>query len=126
MKDIIIIGVILALVIGGSIYTSNYYEEFKNNVDEKLNYFVDTIDTEINLNKEEKIKELEDLWKEKENTLIVFEEHDSIDDIEGDLYECMHYYRTNQKDRLVLYKEKLIGKLEDLIKREKLLLVNIF
>ena len=73
-----------------------------------------------------KIKELEELWKKKEKVLIIFQEHDAIDDIEENLYECFHYYKTNEKEEFDLAKEKLIGEMEDLVKREDLCIVNIF
>ena len=124
MRDIIIISVIVALMVACSVWTHGFYEDTMNEFDEKLNSLASTIDTASN--KEEKINEIEKTWNEKEKILIIFQDHDSIDDIEEKLYECFHYYRTNQKERMELSKEKMISNIEDLKKREELTVVNIF
>lgn len=124
MRDIIVVLVILGLIIGGSIWTHNYYETTMNEFDEKLNNLVESIDNQTN--KEEKIKEIEEYWKGKEDVLIIFQEHDAIDEIETHLYECFHYYRINEKDHFDLSKAGLMKEIEDLVKREHLTLVNLF
>ena len=124
MRDFIIVFTILALIVGGSFWTHSYYENTMNEFGEKLDNLVNTI--ELERNKEEKIKVVEDFWKNKENILIIFQEHELIDDIENDLYECFHYYRINEKDHFDLAKANVLKKMEDLVKREHLILVNIF
>ena len=124
MRDIFIVGTILAIIIGGSIWSYKFFESTKNEFEEKLNNLVQTIYTETN--KEEKIKEIERFWEEKENILIIFQEHDAIDEIEKSLYECLHYYNINEKDHLELSKSNFIIGMDDLVKREKLTLVNVF
>lgn len=124
MKDIIVIFIILIFIIGGSIGTGKFYENTMNEFNEKLDSLISMID--IDINKELTIKEIEELWKEKENVLIVFQDHDSIDNIEEAIYECLHYYKANQIEYLKLSKEKVIRNIEDLVKREKLTLVNLF
>lgn len=124
MRDIFVVIAIFALIVGGSMWTYNFYEDTKNEFDEKLNGLVQTIDSETN--KEKKIKEIEEYWKSKEDILIIFQEHDAIDDIEKSLYECFQYYRSNEKDHFEVSKANFIRGMEDLTKREKLTLVNIF
>lgn len=124
MRDIFVIVTILIMIIGGSVWTHNFYENTKNEFKEKLNSLDQTIDLEQD--KEEKIKEIEEFWKSKEDILIIFQEHDAIDDIEASLYECFHYYRITEKDHFELSKANFIKGLDDLIKRENLTLVNLF
>lgn len=124
MRDIIVIILILAMIIGGSIWTHNFYETTLNEFSQKLEELAQTIDSDIN--KEEKINEIEDLWKEKENILIIFQDHSSIGEIESNLYECFQYYRYNEKDHFDAVKEHLIMEMDDLIKREEFTVVNIF
>ena len=124
MRDIFVVIGILAMIIGGSFWTHGFYESTRNELDEKLESLAQTIDTEMN--KEDKIKEIEEFWKSKEDILIVFQDHDSIDDIENHLYECFHYYRINEKDHFDLSRSSLMKGMEDLVKREHLTLVNLF
>ena len=70
MRDIFVIITILIMIIGGSIWTYKFYENTKKEFDEKLNNLAQTIDLEGD--KEEKIKEIEELWKNKEDILIIF------------------------------------------------------
>lgn len=124
MRDAIVVFIILALIVGGSLWTHSYYEKTKSEFDEKLTNLEETISS--NIDKEKKIKELEEFWKSKEDILIIFQEHDAIDEIEDHLYECTHYYRINEKDHFDLAKASLIKCMEDLVKREHLTLVNLF
>ena len=47
------------------------------------------------------------------------------EDIEENLYECFHYYKNMKKEDFDLAKQKIITGLDDLIKRERLSIVNI-
>ena len=123
MRDTIIIIIIAFLVIGGSLYSKNLYKNFYEQISNKLQFLVDHID--IDTNKEKTISEIEELWLKNESLLIIFQDHSSIDKIEENLYECMHHYRMNDLNRLMLFKEKTESGIEDLIKREELLLVDI-
>ncbi len=124
MKDIIIIVVIVGLIVCGSYFTHNFYNDSKNEFSERLNTMSENLKLGKLSNKE--IEELEKVWLEKEKIFIIFQAHDAIDVIEDKLYECIHYYKINQKDEFDLSKEKVVGALEDLVKRECLTLVNIF
>ena len=124
MRDLIVVVVILGLVVGGSFWTHGFYEKTRDEFDEKLNTLSETIETEVD--KEGKIKEVENFWKSKEDILIVFQEHDTIDDIENHLYECFHYYRINEKEHFDLSKAGVMKGMDDLVKREHLTLVNLF
>lgn len=124
MRDIFIIIGILGIIIGGSIWTHDFYENTKNELEGKLNILSETI--EIEDDKEEKIKDAENFWKSNENILIIFQEHDAIDEIENHLYECFHYYRINERDHFELAKSNVLKGMEDLVKREHLTLVNLF
>lgn len=124
MRDSIVVIVIFSLIIGGSIWIYKFYENTKSVFEDKLETLVETIETEEK--KEIRIKEIEDIWKEKESVLIIFQEHDSVDEIEDKLYECFHYYRINEVDHLELSKEGMLKRLDDFIKGENLSIVNIF
>lgn len=124
MRDSIVVIAIFSLIIGGSIWIYKFYENTKSVFEDKLETLVETIETEEK--KEIRIKEIEDIWKEKESVLIIFQEHDSVDEIEDKLYECFHYYRINEADHLELSKEGMLKRLDDFIKGENLSIVNIF
>lgn len=124
MRDIMVITIILSLVIYGSHYMYKYYSNTKDEFESKLEDMQD--DLAKGTMSEEKIKELEQVWLNKENTLIVFQAHNLVGDIEEDLYECFHYYRKREEDDYELAKQKVISGLDDLVKRECVSFVNIF
>lgn len=93
-------------------------------MEEKLNSLSESIDLETN--KKEKIEEVENYWKSKEDILIIFQEHDAIDEIEEHLYECIHYFKIEDEEQFELSKILLLKKMEDLVKREHLEIVNLF
>lgn len=124
MRDSIVVIAIFALIIGASSWMSSFYKDTKSVFEEKLKILVETIETEEK--KELRIKEIEELWHNKESVLIIFQEHDSVDEIEDKLYECFHYYRINEIDHLELSKDGMLKRLDDFIKGENLSMVNIF
>lgn len=123
MRDLIIITVIVGLIISGSYFTYKYYEDIKSEFDEKLTEM--SKELENNLFNEQRITDLENIWLSNEGTLIIFQSHDLVGDIEENLYECFHYYKNMQKEDFDLEKQKVISGLDDLIKRERLSIVNI-
>lgn len=123
MRDLIIITVIVGLIISGSYFTYKYYEDIKSEFDEKLTEM--SKELENNLFNEQMITDLENIWLSNEGTLIIFQSHDLVGDIEENLYECFHYYKNMQKEDFDLEKQKVISGLDDLIKRERLSIVNI-
>ena len=123
MRDLIIITVIVGLIISGSYFTYKYYEDIKSEFDEKLTEM--SKELEDNFFNEQMITDLENIWLSNEGTLIIFQSHDLVGDIEENLYECFHYYKNMQKEDFDLEKQKVISGLDDLIKRECLSIVNI-
>ena len=123
MRDLIIITVIVGLIISGSYFTYKYYEDIKSEFDEKLTEM--SKELEDNFFNEQMITDLENIWLSNEGTLIIFQSHDLVGDIEEHLYECFHYYKNMQKEDFDLEKQKVISGLDDLIKRERLSIVNI-
>ncbi len=69
---------------------------------------------------------MENIWLSKESTLIVFQSYDLVGKIEENLYECFHYYKNGNMEDFELEKQKVVDGIDDLIKRERLSLVNIF
>lgn len=123
MRDLIIIIVIVGLIISGSYFTYKYYEDIKSEFDEKLTEM--SKELEDNFFNEQMITDLENIWLSNEGTLIIFQSHDLVGDIEENLYECFHYYKNMKKEDFDLEKQKVISGLDDLIKRECLSIVNI-
>lgn len=123
MRDLIIITVIVGLIISGSYFTYKYYEDIKSEFDEKLTEM--SKELEDNFFNEQMITDLENIWLSNEGTLIIFQSHDLVGDIEESLYECFHYYKNMKKEDFDLEKQKVISGLDDLIKRERLSIVNI-
>lgn len=124
MKDIIVIAVILFSVGYGSYSIHKYYITVKDEIENKLEEMQN--DLSQRKVKKENVEELEQKWLSKEKTLIVFQAHDLIGEIEENLYECIHYYIKEDEDEYELAKQKVVSGLDDLIKRECVSFVNIF
>ena len=123
MKDFWIILVIVAMIVAGSKCSQKLYQTLYDSYTVTLENLVIQIETDEE--KETTIAQIEKDWQEKETLLIILQDHASMDKIEENLYECFHYYRFGDKEKLILSKDKVLSSMEDLIKREELLLVDI-
>ena len=123
MRDFWIILVIVISIVCGSHYSYNLYQDLYDFYQKNLESLIDTID--VDQDKETTILKMEEDWKKREKVLIILQDHASMDQIEENLYECFHYYRMKDVERLILSKDKTLSGMEDLRKREELLLVDI-
>ena len=123
MRDFIIIATIIFAITWGSRCSLHYYEQLQNMMKTELTtweeHFYDDSQKEVSVHK------LEEIWLANEDWLIILQDHASMDEIENHLYECFHYYREGDFNRFKLFKEKVLSGFEDIVKREKLLLVDI-
>ena len=125
MRDIIVIGVILLLVFCG-VYLSNVYiEKIAQKLFNKINEMTIGFEKKES-EKEEIVKTIKDEWERIEKGWIVFEYHESINDIEDLLIECYTYFLDNNKSEYMVSFGILKRHVDDMQNRGSLTYVNIF
>ena len=125
MRDILVISVILLLVFGGG-YISNIYlekssEKLMNEINKMTNGFEKSEDE-----KREIVLKVKSEWESVEQGWIVFEYHDSINDIEDLLIECYTYFLDDNKSEYMVSFGRLKRHVDDMKNRGTLTYVNIF
>ena len=125
MRDILVISVILLLVLGGG-YISNIYlekssEKLMNEINKMTNGFEKSEDE-----KNEIVLKVKSEWESVEQGWIVFEYHDSINDIEDLLIECYTYFLDDDESEYMVSFGRLKRHVDDMKNRGTLTYVNIF
>lgn len=125
MRDIIVIGVILLLVFGGGYLSNVYIEKSAQKLFNKINEMTIGFEKKES-EKEEIVKTIKDEWERIEKGWIVFEYHESINDIEDLLIECYTYFLDNNKSEYMVSFGILKRHVDDMQNRGSLTYVNIF
>ncbi len=124
MRDVIVLLVIFALVFGGDVFVKRYLEKSSRDL---LSHF-EEISGDFEKNYKEKINKVEEIcttWEEKEHIWIIFEYHDSINEIEDLVIEAYSYYLNGGEEEFAMSYRKLIRLIDDLKNRAELSLENV-
>lgn len=124
MRDLIIVTIVFLLVFGGDFFIKNYLESSAANLLESF----EEISGDFEKNYEEKIvdvQEIIDKWEEKESPWIIFEYHDSINEIEDLVIEAYSYYLNNNREEFDVTYRKLMRFVDDLKNRMELSFENV-
>lgn len=124
MRDVIILAIVFLLVFGGDFFIKNYLEksssDFLQHFEEMSGDFEQDYSYKIL-----KVKEIIDNWEEKESPWIIFEYHDSINDIEDMVIEAYSHYLNNNRAEFNIAYRKLIRLVDDLKNRMELSFENV-
>ena len=125
MRDLVVITVVLLLVFGGG-YLSNVYIEksakkLLNQINEMTTGFGNS-----EYARQEIVSRVKVEWEKIEKQWIIFEYHESINDIEDLLIECYTYFLDNNKSEYMVSFGRLKRHVDDMQNRGKLTYVNIF
>ena len=123
MRDFLIIAGIVSTITWGSFTSLKFYERMNETM--KVEFGALEEHFRDDEEKEKIIQRIEDFWLNVEKWLIILQDHASIGNIENDLYECIHHSREGDFSHFKLYKDKVLAGFDDIIKREKLLLVDV-
>ena len=125
MKDIIVIGVILLLVFGGGYWSNKYIEKTSEKMMSEINNMTFGFDKEEK-EKEAIVEKVKIEWEDLEKEWIIFEYHESINDIEDLIIECYTYFLDNNKSEYMVSFGRLKRHIDDMKNRGSLMYVNIF
>ena len=125
MRDIVVISVVLLLVFGGghlsNVYIEKSAEKLMNEIDEMTTGF-----EKEEYEKAEIVSKVKFEWEKIEKGWIVFEYHESINDIEDLLIECYTYFLDNNESEYMVSFGRLKRHVDDMQNRGSLTYVNIF
>lgn len=124
MRDVIVLTVVFLLVFGGDFIIQNYLE--KSAADLLKNF--EEISGDFEKEYDEKlldVKEIIDNWEEKESPWIIFEYHDSINEIEDLVIEAYSYYLNNNREEFGIAYRKIIRLIDDFKNRMELSFENV-
>lgn len=125
MRDFWVILVIFILVFAGGKLANNYIEKTANELLEYIVQMSDSFD-KTRKDKELVVKKLQEKWEDTEKKWIVFEYHDSINEIEDLLIECYTYFIKGSEEEYMVSFGKLKRHIDDMQNRGTLTYVNIF
>lgn len=124
MRDVIVLTVIFLLVFGGDFLIQKYLE--RSSAD--LLRFFEEISGDFEKEYDEKLLDVKEIignWEEKESPWIIFEYHDSINEIEDLVIEAYSYYLSNNKEEFEIAYRKIIRLIDDFKNRMELSFENV-
>lgn len=125
MKDLFVVIVILALVFGGDFLLAKYYEKVEDEIIETIEGLDKSLSSASQSEKKSKVEKVKEVWENHENMLIMFQYHNSINDLEDLVIECCVYYENEKDTEFKASFEKLKRNIDDIRNRGKLSINNV-
>ena len=126
-KEAIICIVLIMIIIIGNIITQNYAEKTINTLTEELEKIrIDILDEKKEKDIDKNMEEIIEKWDKKHEKLAYFIEHNELERIEINLIGMKSYIRDMEKTEAVSKIEETKFLLENLEKKYKIHLENIF
>lgn len=130
MRDVIIIIAIIAIILGGDIFTKQYLNKTANELSEKLNNLKENTKLAKTTGNREKIKlemeEIEAKWNNMNKAWSIIVVHQELDNIEQALTKANSSINDGKLEDALQEIETSIFFVEHVKEREKLSLKNIF
>ncbi len=125
-KEIIIVIVIIILIIIGHIFTQSYTSNFYNDICNGLDEIKDNINNKEYSNLSSEIDDIQKKWNKKFNVLAIFVEHDELEKIKTHLTAIKADIDTNEYNKCIEEIEICKFVLEHTGDKDALKIVNIF
>ena len=127
-KEIIICLIIIIVIIIGNIITQNYSQKTFNDLGKKLeNLREELIKEDVNkLLANEKISEIQEIWKNVHNKLAIFIEHEELEKTETSLNGLKSYVEMEEYAEAIAELDKMSFLMEHIEDKNKFILRNIF
>ena len=125
-KELIIIIVVIALIVGLDIITNNYTKESVAILSEKLNVLRKEILEENKEVAQNKMKEIQEKWKERYNGLAFYVEHDELEKVDTELTGLAADLSVEEYKHCVSQLDTTIFILEHIEEKEKFDVRSIF
>lgn len=125
-KEIMIIIIVVALVIGLDIISNNYLKESVTELSNELNILKIKILQEKQEEAQKQMQALKEKWKEKYKVLAYYIEHDELEKVETELVRLASDIDMEDYKHCINELNTAIFILEHIGKKEKLDIISIF
>jgi len=125
-KEIIIIFVVVALVIGLDVISNNYLKESVTVLSNELNLLKVPILEENKEKAQEQMKRVKDKWEERYKVLAYYIEHDELEKVETELVRLESDIDMKEFKHCINELNTSIFILEHIQQKEKLDIISIF
>ena len=125
-KEIIIVIVVIALIIGLDIITNNYTEASVSILSDELNILREDILQEDKENAQTQMMNIKNIWEEKYNILAYYIEHDELEKVETELTSLGAFLNVEEYRECISELDKTIFVLEHIEEKEKFDVRSIF
>ena len=129
LKEIIAIVVIISFLIISDVYISNFTEKSIIEIEEKIDYILENVLSKENYVKEEKIKKIEDFekaWKDVEDKLAYFIEHNELEKVSVAIVLMKANVEADLREDAYEKMQELKFRIEHIKTKQKLELNNFF
>ena len=123
LKEWIIVILVIAFVIIIEIITTNITKNFVEKIDKKIGEVESSLETDEN---EDKIEELENLWKNEEVKLEYFMEHKELEEISAKIINAKSNIKNDNLDEAKEQIDEVKFRVQHIKNKQKLDLKNIF
>lgn len=125
-KEVIIILIVVALVIGLDIISNNYLKESVTELSSELNKLKVQILEENKQEAQKQMKKVKDIWKERYKVLAYYIEHDELEKVETELVRLASDIDMEEYKHCINELNTAIFILEHIGQKEKLDIISIF
>ena len=126
IKELIIIIIVVALVIGLDIISNNYLKEAVADLSNELNALKVLIQEEKQEKAQKQMKIVKDKWKEKYKVMAYYIEHDELEKVETELTRLSANIDVKEYEHCIEEIEASIFILDHIGQKEKLEIISIF
>lgn len=125
-KEIIIVILVIALIIGLDIITNNYTKTSVSILSDELNMLREDILQEDKENAQTQMMNIKNIWEEKYNILAYYIEHDELEKVETELTSLAAFLNVEEYGECISELDKTIFVLEHIEEKEKFDVRSIF
>ena len=126
IKEIVIIVVVVALVIGLDVISNNYLKESVTELSNELNILRGLILEENKEKAQEQMQKVKDKWRERYNVLAYYIEHDELEKVETELVKLSADIDMEEYKHCINELNTSIFILEHIGQKEKLDIISVF
>lgn len=125
-KEIIIVILVIALIIGLDIITNNYTKTSVSILSDELNILREDILQENKDKAQTRMGNIKNIWKERYNILAYYIEHDELEKVETELTSLAAFLNVEEYGECISELDKTIFVLKHIEEKEKFDVRSIF
>lgn len=125
-KELIIIVVVIALVVGLDVISNNYTKASVKELSDELNNLRAPILEENKEDAQKQMQNIKEKWKERYNVLAYYIEHDELEKVETELVRLSANIDVEEYEHCIEEIEASIFILEHIQQKEKFDIISVF